>query len=80
MIKIDPKITLGRDKALDRTGTEMIIEGMDLLKTLAEMKAEIEVGEVFTEVITVIGVDQGKEVYLPEGITIIITGKMAILD
>ena len=42
--------------------------------------AEIEVGEVLTEVIIVIGVDQGKEVYLPEGITIIITGKMAILD
>ena len=46
MIEIDPEITIGRDKALDRTGAEMIIEGMDLLKTLAEMMAEIEVGEV----------------------------------
>ena len=81
MIEIDPEITIGRDKALDRTGTEMIIEGMDLLKTLAEMMAEIEVGEVLTEVIIVIEVDQGKEVYFPEGITIIIiTGKMVIID
>ena len=59
---------------------EMIIEGTDLLKTLAEMMAEIEVGEVLTEVIILIEVYQGKEVYLPEGISIIITGKMAILD
>ena len=41
--------------------------------------AEIEVGEVLTEVILVIEVDQGKEAYLPGGIIIII-GKMAILD
>ena len=79
MIEIDIEITIGRDKALDKTGAEMIIEGMDLCKTLAEMMAEIEVGEVLTEAIIVIGVDQGKEVYLPGGI-IIITGKMAILD
>ena len=65
MIEIDPEITIGTDKALDRTGAEMIIEGMDLLKTLAEMMAEIEVGEVLTEVIIVIGVDQGKEVLSP---------------
>ena len=69
---------IGRDKALDKTGTEMIIEGIDLCKTLVETMAEIEVGEVITEVIVVIGVDQGKEAYLPEGI--IIKGKMAILD
>ena len=80
MIETDPEITIGRDKALDRTGAEMIIEGMDLLKTLAEMMEEIGVGEVLTEVIIVIGVDQRKEIYLPEGIIIIITGKMAILD
>ena len=79
-LEIDPEITIGRDKALDRTGTKMIIEGMDLFKTLAEMMAEIEVGEVLTQVIIVIGVDQGKNVNLPEGITILITGKMAILD
>ena len=33
MIEIDLEIIIGRDKALDKTGTEMIIEGMDLLKT-----------------------------------------------
>ena len=80
MTEIDTEITIGRDKALDKTGAEMIIEGIDLLKTLAEIMAEIEVGEVLTEVIIVIVVDQGKEVYLPGGILIIITGKMAILD
>ena len=80
MIEIDPEITRGRDKALDKTCAEMIIEGMDLHKTLVEMMAEIEVGEVLTEVIIVIGVDQGKEVYPPGGIIIIITGKIAILD
>ena len=81
MKEIDLEIAIGKDKALDRTGTKMIIEGMDLLKTLAEMMAEIEVGEDLTDVIIVIEVDQGKEVYLPEGITIIIiTDKMVLLD
>ena len=79
MTEIDLEITIGRDKALDKTGTEMIKEGMDLHKTLVETMAEIEVGEVLTEVILVIGVNQGKESYLPGGIMIII-GKMAILD
>ena len=65
---------------MGRIGAEMIIEGMDLLKILAEMMAEIEVGEVLTEVIIVMEVDQRKEVCLPEGITIIITDQMAILD
>ena len=78
-IMIEIEITIGKDKALDKTGAEMIIEGMDLCRTLAEMMAEIEVGKVLTEVIIVIGVDQGKEVYLPGNI-IIITGKIAILD
>ena len=53
---------------------------MDLHKTLVETVAEIEVGEVLTEVIVVIGVDQGKEAYLPEGIIIIRIGNKAILD
>ena len=79
MTEIDLEITIGRDKALDKIGTEMIIEGMDLYKTLVEMIAEIEVGEVLKEDIVVIGVDQGKEAYFPGGIIIII-GKMAILD
>ena len=80
MIELDPEITIGRGNALDRTGAEMNIEGMDLLKTFTEMMAEIEVGEALTEVIIVIEVDQGKGVYHPEGIIIIITGKMTILD
>ena len=65
---------------LDKTGAEMIIEGMDLYKTSVETIAEIEVGEILTDIIVVIGVDQGKEAYLPEGIIIIIIGNMAILD
>ena len=79
MTEIDLEIMIGRDKALDKTGAEMIIEGMDLCKTLVEIMAEIEVGKVLIEVIVVIGVDQGKEACLPGGI-IIITGKRAILD
>ena len=70
---------IGRDKVLGKTGIEMTIEGMDLCKTSVETIAEIEVGEILTEAIVVIGVDQGEEVYLPEGIIIII-GNMAILD
>ena len=65
---------------MDRTGAEMTIEGMDLHKTSVETIAEIEVGEVLTEVTVVIGVGQGKEAYLPGGITIIIIGKIAILN
>ena len=70
---------IGRDKVLDKIGAGMIIEGMDLFKTSVETIAEIEVGEVLTEVIVVIGVYQGKEAYPPGGIIIII-GNMAILD
>ena len=47
MSEIDLEIMIGRDKALDKTGTEMIIEGMDLSKTLVETMAEIDVREVF---------------------------------
>ena len=79
MIEIDLEITIGMDKVLDRIGIEMIIEGMDICKISVEMMAEIEVGEVLTEAIVVIGVYQGKEVYPPGGIIIII-GKMATLD
>ena len=82
MMEIDLEITIGRDKALDKTGAEMIIEGMDygFVQNFSRNNGrEIEVGEVLTEVIVVIGVDQGKEAYLPGGIIIII-GKMAILD
>ena len=72
MIEIDLEITKGKDKVLDRIGIEMIIEGMDIWKISVEMMAEIEVGEVLTEAIVVIGVDQEKEAYPPESIIIII--------
>ena len=63
MIEIDFEITISNDKGLDKIGVEMIIEGMDICKILVEMMAEIEVGEVLTEAIVVIGVDQEKEAY-----------------
>ena len=72
MIEIDPEITIGKDKALGKTGIEMIIEGMGICKISVELMAEIEVGEVLTEAIVVIEVGQEKEVYPPGGITIII--------
>ena len=50
---------------------------MDIHKILVETTAEIEVGEILTEVIVVIGVDQEKEAHLQEGIVI---GNMVILD
>ena len=48
MIEIDLEITIDRDKVFHRTGIEMIIEGMGILKTLVEMTTEIEVEEVLT--------------------------------
>ena len=65
-IEIDLEIIIGKDNVLDRIGIEMIIEGMDIHKISVEMMAEIEVGELLTEAIEVIGVDQGKEVYPQE--------------
>ena len=44
-------------------------------KTLVATTAEIEAGEILTEVIVVIGVDQEKEAYLQEDM---VTGKMVI--
>ena len=41
MIEIDPEITIGKDKALDKAGKEMIIEGMGICKISVEMMAEI---------------------------------------
>ena len=79
MIEIDLKITIGKDKVLDKIGIEMIIEGMDMCKISVEMMAEIEVGEVLTEAIVMIEVDQEKEAYPPGGIIILI-GKLAALD
>ena len=68
---------IGRDKVLYKIGAEIIMEGMDMHKTLVETTEEIEAGEILTEVIVVIGVDQEKEAYLKEGIVI---GNMVILD
>ena len=53
------------------------MEGMDMCKTLVETTTEREAGEILTEIIVVIGVDQEKEAYLQEGI---VTGNMVILD
>ena len=50
---------------------------MDTHKILVETTAEIEVGEILTEAIVVIGVDQEKEAHLQEGIVI---DNMVILD
>ena len=47
MIEIDPEITIDKDKALGKTGVEMIIEGMGICKISVEMMAEIEIGEIF---------------------------------
>ena len=80
MIEIDPEITIDKDKALGKIGIEMIIEGMGIHKISVEMMAEIEVGEILTEAIVVIGVDQEKEAYPPGGIITIIIGKMEALD
>ena len=68
---------IGRDKVLYKIGAEIIMEGMGMCKTLVETTAEIEAGEILTEVIVMIGVDQEKEAQLQEGI---VTGNMVILD
>ena len=78
MIEIDLGITIDKDKVFHKIGTEMIIEGMCILKTLVEMMTGIEVEEVLTEVIVVTGAYQEKEVYPPEGTTITTVGKMAV--
>ena len=79
MIEIDPEITVGKDKVLVKTGREMIIERMGTHKISVEIIAETE-AETLTVTIVVTGVGQEKEDYLPEGTTIIITGKTQILD
>ena len=79
MIEIDPEITVGKDKVLVKTGVEMIIEGMGTHKISVEIIAEIE-AETLMITIVVTGVDQEKEDHLPEGIIIVIIGKMQILD
>ena len=68
---------IGRDKVLYKIGAEIIMEGMGMCKILAETTLEIEAGEILTEVIVMIGVDQEREAQLKEGI---VTGNMVILD
>ena len=52
---------------------------MGICKISVEIMAEVET-EILTETIAVIGIDQEKEGYHPEGIIIIITDKTQILD
>ena len=77
IIESDQEIMIGRDRVLYKISTEINMEEMDTCKTLVEITAEIEAGEILTEVIVVIGVDQEKEAYLQEGIVI---DNMVILD
>ena len=67
---------IGRDKVLYKLDAEIIMEGMGMHKTLAEITADIEAGEVLIEIIAVIGVDQEKEAQLQEGI---VTDNLVIL-
>ena len=48
MIEIDLEITVDKVKVLGKTGAEMIIEEMGILKILAEIMPEVEV-EILTE-------------------------------
>ena len=77
IIETDQEIMISRDKVLYKIGAEIIMKGMGTCKLLVEKTAEIEAGEILTEVIAVIGVDQEKEAYLQEDM---VTGKMVILD
>ena len=79
MIEIDPETTIDKVKILVKIGTEMITKGTGTCKILVEIMAEVE-AEILTEIIVVIGVDQEKEGYHPEGIIITITDKTQILD
>ena len=73
MIEIDSEIINDKEKTMSKIGAEMIIEGMGICKILIEM------AEILTGAIVMIGVGQEKEVYPPGGMIIII-GKMGVLD
>ena len=81
MIEIDPETIIDKVKILVKIGAEMITKGMGTHKISVEIMAEVE-AEILTETIVMIGVDQEKEGYHPEGIiiVIIITDKTQILD
>ena len=72
MIEIDPETALDKGKILVKIDMVIIIEGMGTHKISVEIMAEVE-AEILTEIIVMIGVDQEKEGYHPEGIIIIIT-------
>ena len=79
MIEIDPE-TIDKGKILVKIDAVIIIEEMGTHKISVEIMAEVE-AEISTEIIVMIGVDQEKEGYHPEGIIIItITDKTQILE
>ena len=71
MIEIDPETALDKGKILVKIDAVITIEGMGTRKISVEIMAEAE-AEILTEIIVMIGVDQEKEGYHPEGIIIII--------
>ena len=79
MLEIDPETIIDKVKILVKIDAVIIVEGMGTCKISVEIMAEVE-AEILTEIIVMIGVDQGKEDYHPEGIIIIIPGKTQILD
>ena len=80
MIEIDPEPALDKGKIWVKIDAVIIIEGMHTCKISVEIMTEVEV-EILTEIIVMIGVDQKKEGYHPEGIIITtITDKTQILD
>ena len=79
MIEIDPETALDKGKILVKIDTVITIEGMGTCKILVEIMAEVE-AEILTEIIVMIGVDQEKEGYHPEGTIIITTDKIQILE
>ena len=79
MIEIDPETALDKGKILVKIDVVITIEGMGTCKISVEIMAEVE-AEILTEIIVMIGVDQEKEDYHPEGIIIIIPGRTQILE
>ena len=64
MIEIDPEPALDKGKILVKTDAVITIERMGTRKISVEIMAE---AEILTEIIVMIGVDQEKEGYHPEG-------------
>ena len=79
MIEIDPETAVDKGKILAKIDAVITIEEMGTHKISVEIMAEVE-AEILTEIIVMIGVDQEKEGYHPEGTIIIITDKTQILE